>query len=121
MKVINIIDKFIWQEIPLNKETAIEVSEEDLECVKIKTKCFDVENNCVIDYDNSEELEKQKLQKLRQLRTPLLQAFDIYKSNVNYGIEEDINRENILKWYKGILDLDETSINNPPQEIRRYM
>lgn len=79
MKVINIIDKFIWQEIPLNEETAIEVSEEDLECVKIKTKCFDLENNCVIDYDNSQDILKQeKLERISELKS-LLSATD-YKA-----------------------------------------
>jgi hypothetical protein len=27
------------------------------------TKCFDLENNCVIDYDNTEELKKQEISK----------------------------------------------------------
>lgn len=65
--------------------------------------------------------DEEKLNILRAKREPLLQAFDIYKSNVNYGIEADANRTKILKWYKAILDLDEEAINNPPDEIRRYM
>ena len=70
---------------------------------------------------SEEQLLEQRIEELRQLRTPLLQAFDIYKSNVNYGIETDNSREEIIMWYKAILDLDEKAISNPPIEIRRYM
>lgn len=65
--------------------------------------------------------DEEKLNILRVKREPLLKAFDIYKSNVNYGIEADSNRTKILKWYKAILDLDEEAISNPPYEIRMYM
>lgn len=70
---------------------------------------------------NEGQLLEQQIEELRTRREPLLQAFDVYKSNVNYGIETDFNRENILKWYKAILDLNEEAISNPPEEIRRYM
>lgn len=46
--MIKIISKFNAQSYPLD-ETAIEISIEDLENIGI-TKCFDVENNCVINY-----------------------------------------------------------------------
>lgn len=52
-KLVKIISKFNCQAFPLD-ETAIEVEEEVLEQIG-KTKCFDVENNCVVDYDNSED------------------------------------------------------------------
>lgn len=117
--LVKIISKFNCQSFPID-ETAIEVEQEVLDLIGVKY-CFDVENNRVIDYDNSEDLRIAKLEELRQLRTPLLQAFDIYKSNVNYGIEADVNRVEIITWYNSILDLDEEAINNPPEEIRRYM
>ena len=118
---VKILDKFNYMVLPI-VEDMIDVDEEILNMISNKEKyCFDLENNCVIDYDNTEDLRIAELEELRQLRTPLLQAFDIYKSNVNYGIEADANREKILKWYKAILDLDEKAINNPPIEIRRYM
>ena len=117
--LVKILNKFNSQAYPLD-ETAIEVEQEVLDQIGI-TKCFDVENNRVIDYDNSEDLRIQKIEELRQKREPLLQAFDIYKSNVSYGIETDNNREEIVVWYKAILDLEESAIDNPPIEIRRYM
>lgn len=53
-KRIKIIGKFNAQSFPLD-ETAIEITLEDLKQIGI-TKCFDVENNCVIDYDNTRDL-----------------------------------------------------------------
>lgn len=118
---IKILDKFNYMILP-KVDGMIEVDVETLELISNKEKyCFDVENNCVIPYDNSEDLRIAKLEELRALRKPLLQAFDIYKSNVSYGIETDNNREEIIAWYNAILDLDENAIYNPPIEIRRYM
>lgn len=117
--LVKILNKFNCQSFPID-ETAIEVPQEILDQIGI-TKCFDVENNKVIDYDNSEDLRIQKIEELRAKREPLLQAFDVYKSNVSYGIEADVNRVEIITWYNSILDLDEEAINNPPIEIRRYM
>jgi len=59
-KLVKILSKFNCQAYPLD-DTAIEVTLEDLEQIGI-TKCFDVENNCVIDYDNTEDLRKQEIQ-----------------------------------------------------------
>ena len=60
---------------------------------------------------------------LRQKRKPLLQAFDIHKTNVFYGIciETEQERKEILDWYYRLLDLDETAIDNPPEHIRRHL
>lgn len=90
------------------------------------TKCFDLENNCVIDYDNTEDLKKQKLEELRAKREPLLNAFDKYKSNVVYGveIENDTQRSIILNWYQQIKDLNENYIvkeENIPNKIKYYL
>ena len=65
------------------------------------------------------ELEELRKNKLRKKRKPLLDAFDIWEKAVLRGREIDSN--DIMKWYQSILDLDEFSLNNPPQEIRRYM
>lgn len=69
MEKVIIKGKFEYQTFPLD-ETAIEISNEDLEQIGI-TKCFDEENNCVIDYDNTEELRKQqaieRIEELKQL------------------------------------------------------
>lgn len=58
-KLVKIIGQFNCQSFPLD-ETAIKVSLEDLEQIGI-TKCFDVENNCVIDYDDTRDLRTQEI------------------------------------------------------------
>lgn len=50
---VKILNKFDYQTFPVD-DTSIEVSDEVLEQIG-KTKCFDIFNNCVIDYDNSKE------------------------------------------------------------------
>ena len=77
--------------------------------------------------EKQKELNEEKLNNLRVLREPLLRAYDTYKINVLYGIENvsTLSGENakneIDKWYKKILDLDEISINNPPEKIKYYL
>lgn len=51
--MVKIISKFNAQSYPLD-DTAIEITLDDLANIGI-TKCFDVENNCVIDYTPEEE------------------------------------------------------------------
>nr|DAN10080.1 MAG TPA: hypothetical protein [Caudoviricetes sp.] len=60
---------------------------------------------------------------LRTLRAPLLDAFDIYKSNVYYGIitETDEQHEAIVAWYHNLCDLKESAISEPPAGIRKYL
>lgn len=66
---IKILNEFDYQTYPLDSST-IEVSEQVLEQIGI-TKCFDLDTMSVVDYDNSEELEKQekqdRIQELKQL------------------------------------------------------
>ena len=106
-------------------ENGIEVTEEDLNQIGL-TKCFDLENNCVVDYDNTEDLERERKQELRRLREPLLVAFDKYKSNVNYGVEFETEeqRQKIIKWYNEIKNLNESYIikdENIPDRIKYYL
>lgn len=60
---------------------------------------------------------------LRTKRKPLLNAFDIHKTNVNYGIctETEEEKQVILEWYYKILELDEEAINNVPEHIKRFL
>lgn len=60
---------------------------------------------------------------LRTLRAPLLDAFDIYKSNVYYGIitETDKQHAAIVAWYHDLCDLKESAISEPPAGIRKYL
>jgi len=58
--VIRIIGKFNFQFFPLDEKT-IEIDDATLSQIGI-TKCFDVENNCVIDYDNTQDLRRKEAQ-----------------------------------------------------------
>lgn len=60
---------------------------------------------------------------LRQLRAPLLAAFDIYKSNVFYGIiaESERERGEILTWYRALLDKEPWALTTIPQMVRPYV
>jgi hypothetical protein len=64
---IRILNKFNVDYLNETNREQIEVSEYDLSQIGI-TKCFDVENNRVIDYDNSEDLRIAKLEELRARR-----------------------------------------------------
>ena len=49
-----ILSKFDYQTFPVHKTGMIKVSEQELEQIG-KTKCFDVENQTVIDYTPEQE------------------------------------------------------------------
>lgn len=123
-KFVVILGKFNCQDYPLN-DKAIFISFEDLEKIDPinGSKCFDVENNCVVDYDNTQELENQRLADLRAKREPLLVAFDKYKTNVVYGIKKETEEQKtgIVSWYELLLDLDERAFENVPDEIKYYL
>lgn len=59
----------------------------------------------------------------RSLREPLLKAFDIYKSNVYYGIitETELEHDLVLGWYQDLCDLKEEALIEVPQMIRKYI
>lgn len=68
-------------------------------------------------------VEEKHIQELRIKREPLLQAFDVYKSNLIVGaisLPEDEKQE-VITWYNKVLDLDVDAINNPPKSISRYL
>ena len=60
---------------------------------------------------------------LRQKRGKLFKAFDIYKSNIEYGLitETDEAHQRIASWYLLALDLDYNAITNYPPELDRYL
>ena len=74
------------------------------------------EVNC----DTTKDLGKKIL---RQVRENLLNAFDVYKTNVNYGIVEETEekKKSITEWYLAILDLDAEALERIPQEVLRYV
>ena len=66
---------------------------------------------------------KHDLSVLRNQRSRLFKAFDIFKENVNFGITplSDERKYEIIMWYSKCLELDYQAINNPPSEIVRYL
>ena len=58
----------------------------------------------------------------RQLRDPVLKAFDSHKSSVIYGDGNETaeEREEILSWKQSILDLDTEAFKNIPEKIKYY-
>lgn len=129
LKRVIILNKFNSQiDLTGNDPRAIFVSQEDLEQIDPinGNKCFDIEKNCVIDYDNTQNKELERLQELRALREPLLLAFDKYKLNVFYGIEFEDEKQvdEILYWYKQIKELNENYITDKeliPKRIKYYL
>ena len=69
------------------------------------------------------KLRSHEVDGIRQLRKPLLKAFDVYKTNVVYGIEKetDVERAEIIAWYNKLLDKDKTALEIIPQKIQRYL
>lgn len=61
----------------------------------------------------------------REIRDKLLKAFDVYKSNVEYGIETETENEHkaIIEWYNTMLKLplDEDTYKKSPEKIKRYL
>lgn len=53
----------------------------------------------------------------------LLKAFDVYKSNVYYGVvkETDERHVAVLAWYRDLCDLKAEAVENIPDEIMRYL
>lgn len=79
-----------------------------------------------------EELLINKKRKIRNERYIYLKAFDIYKTNVYYGIETETTEEHdeIISWYNQILNITNISImdidneitfGNIPKKILRYL
>lgn len=119
--IVQIIDKFSYQTFPItNENKTIEVDEYTLSQIG-ETKCFDTENNCIVDYDNTEDLKKQEQDELRTKRIILLESFDKWEKAVLRGRE--LESDTIMQWYQDILDLKESAFEeaNIPERIKYYM
>ena len=68
-------------------------------------------------------LPDEKKNFLRQKRAGLLNAFDILKGNVNFGVEQltTAEKKEIVIWYKSLLDLDESAFNLIPERVQKYL
>jgi hypothetical protein len=53
----------------------------------------------------------------------LLEAFDIYKSNVVYGVdtETEFEKAELMAWYQDLLDKKENALRNVPIKIQRSL
>lgn len=72
----------------------------------------------------------ENLKETRRMRARYLKAFDIYKSNVSYGVETETEEQKaeVLAWYSALLDITELvtaeSVPDFPQTptcVARYM
>lgn len=68
-------------------------------------------------------LENEYKDNLRNERQPLLEAWDILIGNVNFGsiIITSEEHENLIKWRKNVLELQEESIHNPPELVAQFL
>ena len=65
---------------------------------------------------------------LRAKRKKLLEAFDIYKANLTYGIDQETPAEHqaIIAWYRKLLNMENPlevaeAIKDTPAEITQYL
>ena len=59
----------------------------------------------------------------RQLRKPLLNAFDIHKGNIAYGAETETADEKarVLAWRNDLKDLKTEAFKDIPQAVKYYI
>lgn len=105
--LVKILNKFNCQSFPID-ETAIEVEQEILDQIGI-TKCFDVDNNCVIDYDNTEDLLNVRIEELRAKRET--ECFSIInRGKLWYDTLTPEQTEELNEWYRAWLEVTETLV-----------
>ena len=115
-----------------NIESYMNISEELYNtCVTYHKQGYDVLINDdltiqpIFNEDKFNLINTMNLSNLRLLRAPILAAFDLYKSNVNYGIttEDAETKEKITFWYHQLLDLNEEAFKeeNIPSQIKYYL
>lgn len=65
----------------------------------------------------------EELNHIRFLRKPLLKAFDVYKSNVYYGVVKETEAEHaaVLAWYKNLCDLKTEAVESVPAAVQKYL
>lgn len=101
---VKILDKFNYMVLPI-VDGMIEVEEEILNMISNKEKyCFDVENNRVIDYDNTEDLRIAKLEELRARRE--YECFSIVnRGEIWYKRLTEEQKLELDQWYQKWLDV----------------
>ena len=101
---VKILNKFDY----ILDENGIEVSEDDLNQIGI-TKCFDLENNCVIDYDNTIDKIIEHKNELRARRQSICFPI-INRGQLWYDSLTDLQKEELKVWYKAWLDVTKTLV-----------
>lgn len=87
---VKILDKFNYMTLPI-VEGMIEVDEEILTLISEKVKyCFDVENNRIIDYDNTAQLQKQAYEQEYQEKLDYLHETDYVANKLSEAVAEYI-------------------------------
>lgn len=76
--------KFNCQSFPIIENEKILVNDEILQQLGI-TKCFDLEDMCVVDYDNSEDLKRQTAQERIAELKQLLKDYDYIGTKIATG------------------------------------
>lgn len=87
-------------------ENGIEVSQEDLEQLG-QTKCFDLENNCVVEYDNTIDKIIEHKNELRSRRQAICFPI-INRGQFWYDTLTKSQKEELKVWYQAWLDVTET-------------
>lgn len=66
---------------------------------------------------------RESLTARRQWRRELLSAFDVYKQNVLYGIDEESPEKHgtVLAWYHALLELEPWALAEVPTEVVAYL
>lgn len=100
--------RFGYQINPLT-DIKIIVTREDLKAIEDGTKCFDLENNCVVDYDNTEDLKMQHLEELRAKRKSICFSI-INRGQLWYETLSESQKKELKLWYKAWLDVTETLV-----------
>lgn len=104
---IKIINKFAY--VPSDDVDAIDVPEKILIEDIATTKCFDPINNCVIDYDDSDDIRMSEIRSLRCKREN--ECFSIInRGQVWYNTLTEIQKIELQNWYQNWLNVTKTLI-----------
>lgn len=105
--------------IDLNEEY-IEIDEIPTDLLTSEYHCF---NHKLHKPDFLEEKHQPKTNRSKYQKQDLLEAFEKYKNEVFYGSiqESKESHDQVLEWYKKVMNFDEVALSNPPVEIVKCM
>lgn len=105
----------------------IDLNEEYIEIDEIPTDLLTSEYHCfnqkLYKQGFIEDEHQPKTNEPKYQKQDLLKAFEKYKNDVFYGeIQESKESHNqVLEWYKNMMNFDEFALSNPPVEIVKYL